>query len=262
MTRPIGITFIVFLSLIVIRASVQDSELSYGEHDLQADATRWVRIKLPEGRFYYEPTSTDTIRVKYSDGREFELLPTSQGLRQANGQTIQTKWIKLTKGKRIGVESPGEMPDRFLYLRAKQGTSSVHLSVTRPSDSTSTQTQRSEASGSNLLGWLVLGALSVLGCLLAYERVSKGIEEKCPRCSKLWAKQVKSSTELDRIHSYESVTRHDQHYNAYGEEIGTTAREESVPYTKVFYEDLNECKYCSHQWPTPRTDILSSIGYS
>lgn len=250
MIKPI-LRVLVALPLFAIHISAQDYNLGYGEHDFQINANKWVKITLPNTQYYFNTTSSEVIRMRYDGGQEFQVLPQPKEFRQHNGQVIQTKWLKLNKGKSVPVDAPGAMPNSLLYLKAESGVANVHLSVTQPTSNPSSQGQQ-QGSAQNSRGFGGLLTIIVLG-LTVYGgfKISKsGMEAKCPSCSKWWARQDLKSTEIDRRSYLDTVTRSDEHFDGEGGQAGYTHRREQVQFTKITYEDLHQCKYCNHQWTT------------
>ena len=54
-----------------------DYNLGYGEHDVQVNANKWVKITLSGTPFSFNPVSSHVFRMKYEDGQEFQVFPQS-----------------------------------------------------------------------------------------------------------------------------------------------------------------------------------------
>ncbi len=77
-----------------------------------------------------------------------------------------------------------------------------------------------------------------------------GFMARCPSCKKFFARKLTDRKELDRFMTTKTVTHYDIQRDSSGKEIGRTERRETVPVTRVKYQDSYRCKKCNHSWQT------------
>jgi predicted Zn finger-like uncharacterized protein len=70
----------------------------------------------------------------------------------------------------------------------------------------------------------------------------------CPKCGRPWSRVYLGSKLIDRVGSFQTVTRKDEHKDSRGQVYATTERQEQVHMVHESFLDSYRCKNCRHEW--------------